>query len=213
MENKKVEVILFDLGNVLIDFDHKISAARISKFTNLTPDTIYNLFFDSQLTGDFEEGKVNPMDFYNQVKEKLDLDLDYDSFVPIWNEIFFLSEKNRTVNYITNLLKNEYRLAVLSNINALHYDYIKNNFSVFENFNNVLTSFEMKFRKPDPEIYKKALDVLGVSPDKVFYTDDRPELVEKARELGINAFVFTGIDKLSQDLKEVGININPTELK
>lgn len=213
MEKEKIKVILFDLGNVLIDFDHKIAASRISKFTNLTPEEIYNLFFDSELTGDFEEGKINPLDFYNKIKEKLNLDLDYDGFVPIWNEIFFLSEKNRTVKYIINLLKNEYKLAVLSNINALHYDYIKNNFPVFENFTNVLTSFEMKSRKPDPEIYKKALETLGVSGGQVFYTDDRPELVERARELGINAFVFTGIEKLSQDLREVGININPTEAK
>jgi len=138
--------------------------------------------------------------------------LDYDGFVPIWNEIFTLSEKNRTVNYIASLLKKDYKLAVLSNINALHYRYIKNNFSVFNNFDNVFTSFEMKAKKPDPEIYQKALGALGVSPEKAFYTDDRPELIEKARELGIKSFVFTGAEKLSQDLKSIGININPTVL-
>ncbi len=212
MGKANIEAIIFDLGNVLLDFNHKIAAARISKFTDLAPDAIYNLFFDSELTGNFEEGKISPLNFYNQVKEKLQLDLDYDGFVPIWNEIFTLSEKNRTVNYIASLLKKDYKLAVLSNINALHYRYIKNNFSVFNNFDNVFTSFEMKAKKPDPEIYQKALGALGVSPEKAFYTDDRPELIEKARELGIKSFVFTGAEKLSQDLKSIGININPTVL-
>jgi FMN phosphatase YigB (HAD superfamily) len=198
------------LGNVLVDFDHRIAANRISKFSNKNPQEIFNIFFDSELTGLFEEGKIQPKEFFLKVKEILNLKLGYNEFLPIWNEIFFLSEKNLAVYNLAKILKSHYKLALLSNINVLHFEYLKKNFShFFDAFHNIITSYEVGFRKPHPLIYKKVLDMLKVSsPPKVFYTDDRPELVEKAQELGIRSFVFKDVAGLKQDLESVGINTN-----
>ncbi|MFA5200583.1 MAG: hypothetical protein WC442_06780, partial [Candidatus Omnitrophota bacterium] len=93
----EIKVVLFDLGKVLVDFDHLRAAERISSFCKRTPLQIYNLFFESQVTIDFEAGKISPQNFYLKVKEMLDLDLSFNSFIPIWNDIFFLSPKNRSV--------------------------------------------------------------------------------------------------------------------
>jgi HAD superfamily hydrolase (TIGR01549 family) len=179
MDSSQIKAILFDLGNVLIDFDHRIATERISKFTDKSPDEIFNLFFDSELTGLF-----------------------------IWNEIFFLSKKNLTVYNLAKQLRDRYKLALVSNINILHFDYIKKNFSVFDTFNNIITSYEVGFRKPHPLIYRKALEILRIPPPQVFYTDDRPELAQSAQELGIRGFVFIGIEQLKKDLIDSGIHIN-----
>lgn len=203
-----IKAIIFDLGNVLIDFDHMIAARRISKFTDMAADDIFNLFFDSRLTASFEEGRISPLEFFSKVKEGLNLKLDYDGFVPIWNEIFFLSEKNRAVYDLAKALKKRYKVSVLSNVNILHLEYLKKNFPVFDAFHNVITSCELGFQKPHPEIYKKTLEILGVTPQDTFYTDDRAELTEKARELGIRSFVFTGVAQLQKDLLDAGVSIN-----
>jgi putative hydrolase of the HAD superfamily len=205
MDNSRIKAIIFDLGGVLIDFDHTLAAKRISKFTHKSPEEIYELFFDSKLTGDFEEGKVSPRDFFQGVKEKLSLGLDFTQFVPIWNEIFFLTDKNHKVYNLACALKNKYRLALLSNINVLHYEYLRRNFSFFDAFDKLITSCELGFRKPHPLIYEKALRILGVLPEEVFYTDDRKELVESAKELGIKAVVFKDVEQLKGDLLEAGI--------
>src|SRR3989338_6206829 len=157
MDNNNIKAVIFDLGNVLIDFDHMIAAKRISKFTDKTPQEIFNLFFDSVLTALFEEGKITPLNFFSEVKKILNSKLDYAQFLPIWNEIFFLSEKNQAVYNLAKILKDHYKIALLSNINILHFDYLKKNFSIFDAFHNVVTSFESGIRKPDPLIYKKAL--------------------------------------------------------
>jgi putative hydrolase of the HAD superfamily len=205
-----VKAIIFDLGNVLIDVDYHIAAKRISKFTETkTPAEIFGLFFDSWLTGIFEEGKISPQDFFLKVKEILNLKLDYDKFLPIWNEIFFLNEKNIAVYNLAKSFKSHYRLALLSNINILHFEYIKQKFPhLLDAFHIIITSYESGFRKPDPMIYKRAVDSLGFLPQEVFYTDDRAELVESARELGIRAVVFRDIEELKQELLNSGININ-----
>jgi putative hydrolase of the HAD superfamily len=208
MDNNKINVIIFDLGNVLVDFNHRIAADRISKFTEKSPDEIFNIFFDSELTGLFEEGKISPKDFFSKIKDMLNLELDYDAFLPIWNEIFFLTKENLAVYNLAKQLKNNYKIALLSNINILHFDYLKEKFPVFDAFHNIIASYEVGARKPHPLIYKKTLDILESLPRQVFYTDDRPELAQSAKELGIRGFVFRGIEQLKEDLVNSGVRIN-----
>ena len=208
MDNNKINAIIFDLGNVLVDFNHRIAADRISKFTDKSPDEMFNIFFDSELTGLFEEGKISPKEFFLKIKDMLNLELDYDSFLPIWNEIFFLTKENLAVYNLAKQLKNNYKIALLSNINILHFDYLKKKLPVFDAFHNIITSYEVGARKPHPLIYKKTLDILESLPHQVFYTDDRPELAQSAKELGIRGFVFRGIEQLKEDLINSGVCIN-----
>lgn len=208
MDKKEIEVLIFDLGNVLIDFDHTIAAKRIASFCDKSPQQIFDLFFASDITIVFEEGKVSPRDFYLRVKEMLGLRLEYDSFVPIWNDIFFLSAKNRVLYSLINRLRERYKTALVSNINTLHYEYVKERFPVFGVFHKVFVSFELGAIKPNHLIYKKALEDLKAEPQNVFYADDRAELVESARELGIKGFVFSSVEQLKKDLTASGVNIS-----
>ena len=97
---------------------------------------------------------------------------------------------------------------MLSNINTLHYEYLKKHFPVFGVFHQVFTSCELKLVKPDPQIYRKTLSALGAHPENVFYTDDRPELIASARELGINAVVFKEVRQLKAELLNLGVSVN-----
>lgn len=210
--SNSIKAIIFDLGNVLIDFDHRIAARKASQFSDKSAEEIFNTFFDSEITALFEEGKISPLQFFQRLKGMLNLRLDFDSFLPIWNEIFFLTEKNQEVYSLAKTLKNRYQITLLSNINILHFDYLKKNFPVFDAFHNIITSFESGFRKPHPLIYKKTLDILEVAPKNTFYTDDRPELVREASSLGIQAFIFRDIGQLKNDLLVSGVNINSIPL-
>lgn len=207
MDNQ-IKAVIFDLGNVVINFDHSIAARRISCFTDKNPQEIYNLFFNSPVTQAFEEGKIAPLDFFLAVKEMLALEISYEAFLPIWNEIFFLTEENRVVYRLAKSLNHNYKLAVLSNVNILHMDFVRKNFPVFDAFHYVFTSYELGCIKPNPLIYKKVLELLSVSPSETFYTDDRAELIEKAAELGIRAFVYKSPEQLKEDLSKCGIKID-----
>lgn len=208
MDNHKIEAIIFDLGRVLVDFDHTIAAGKISRLCDKGIDEIFSLFFDSGLISLFEEGKITPQDFFLKVKEMLGLKLAYHDFVPIWNEIFFLSRENYAVYNLAKSLKRDYKLAMITNVNILHFEYLKKDFPVFDAFHHIFTSFELGTAKPAPLIYQKALSVLETKASSVFYTDDRPELIESAKALGLRAFVFRGVEQLKQDLIGSGVKIN-----
>lgn len=201
----KIKSVIFDLGRVLIDFDHRISARKIAARSDKGEDEILKLFFDSPVTAAFEAGKASPEEFFLQIKEMLGLRMSYAEFVPAWNEIFFFSEKNRQVYELALKLKGQYKTALLSNVNILHFGYIKKAFPILDAFHTVITSFEVGCVKPSACIYNSALKLLESGPLETFYTDDREELILGARELGIRGFTFKGVEQLKSDLRSSGV--------
>ena len=55
MKNK-IKAVIFDLGNVLVGFDHRIAVKKILRHTSKSTREIYDLFFDSPFTREFEKG-------------------------------------------------------------------------------------------------------------------------------------------------------------
>jgi len=61
-------------------------------------------------------------------------------------------------------------------------------------------------RKPDPEIYYRALDIAQVRPEAVVYVEEQPMFVEVAKSLGIRAFSYSGDKVTRQTLAALGLS-------
>ena len=201
----KIEGFLFDLGNVLIDFDHSISAGKVSKLARSTEKNIYDLFFDSSITEKFEEGKISPREFHQEVNKLLGLRMSYHCFSAIWNEIFFLTKKNSDCLKLVLKLKEKYKVGMVSNINILHFKYLKDKFDIFRHFDKVILSCEVGARKPKNKIYKEAVKFFKCPPKKIIYADDRLDLIKAGEGFGFNSFVFSTVYKFKMDIIKLGI--------
>ena len=73
----------------------------------------------------------------------------------------------------------------------------------------IVSSF-VHCRKPDPEIYRLAIDSAQVPPSKIVYIDDRALLVEMAKDLGIQGIHHKNVETteaaLSMLLNKIGVN-------
>ncbi|MBU1888317.1 MAG: HAD family phosphatase [Candidatus Omnitrophica bacterium] len=187
---KKYDAILCDLGNVLINFDHRIAVRKILRYTPKNEEEIYSLFFDSSFTELYEEGKIDPAEFFRRVKKAIELDLDYDGFFLIWNDIFFETPLNKKMQDFLKKVKSVYKLVMISNLNVTHFEFLKKQMDIFKEFDRLILSYETGCRKPAPEIYRAALVSVRASSDKAFYIDDRQDLIEAASGLGIKGIVF-----------------------
>jgi putative hydrolase of the HAD superfamily len=61
-------------------------------------------------------------------------------------------------------------------------------------------------RKPDPDIYRIALDIAQVAAENVIYIDDRAMFVEIAADLGIRGIHHRGHDTTRAALEELGLS-------
>lgn len=206
MKDKNFKLILCDLGNVLLKFDHRIAVRKITEFTSVAFDDIYQFFFDSILTRKFEEGKISPLSFFEELDKRFDFKkLNFDGFVPIWGDIF---SRNEGMLELLKVLKKKYKLHLVSNINQLHYEFIAEHFpDEIKIFDKIFLSYEVGFCKPAREIYSRAMEENGFSPDQTVYIDDREDLVKAASAFGINSVIFKSVASLREDLIKIGAQV------
>lgn len=205
MNNNKYTAIICDLGNVLINFDHRIAVRKILECTPKAEEDIYNLFFDSGLTEAYEEGKISTDEFFNRVKDVLELNIGQDVFMPIWNDIFFEVPLNKKMHEFLRGAKGSYKLIMMSNLNESHFEFLKPRMLIFREFDKLILSYEVGHRKPAPEIYKVALDFVKIPASKAFYIDDRKDLIDAAEKLGIKGIVFDGNGAFNRLVKELKV--------
>jgi putative hydrolase of the HAD superfamily len=59
-----------------------------------------------------------------------------------------------------------------------------------EVFDEIILSFEVGLRKPDPAIYREALGRLDVEPDRAVFVDDQQEYCDGAAAIGIETYLI-----------------------
>lgn len=72
-------------------------------------------------------------------------------------------------------------------------------------FDHKVLSFEVGHWKPDPRIFQKALSFSNCAPEECFYTDDVPEFIASAKEVGLNGEIFIDVPTLKKELVKRGI--------
>ena len=192
-----MKVVVFDLGNVITPFDFHICCKRLADYSPHSPQHIYQHIFKSQVIYDYEEGRLTSHEFFARLQDELQLNLDFDSFRPVWEEIF---TEDTAVSQIIRKLKNGYRLFLLSNTNELHFGYIHRNFDVLKLFDEYILSHKVGHMKPHPHIYQQALKLASVPAEEVIYIDDKPDYAQVASDLGFRGVHFTSATLLEQDL-------------
>jgi glucose-1-phosphatase len=211
MPQPSIEVILYDLGNVILPFNHYQIAEKLSQFCQKKelgdPQGIFSYLFDLQkgVMNRFDAGHVSPREFFQSIKEHLGLSISFDEFIPIWNDIFV---EDQEVSRIILSQKGRWRLGLLSNTDALHFNYILSKFSIMRAFDKWILSYEVGFKKPAVEIFQTAIAWASVEPQKILFIDDMEKHVEVAIALGIQGIHFISAEQLK---KELSLKLSPRE--
>ncbi len=198
-----IEVILYDLGNVILPFNHYQIAEKLSRFCQKKelddPQKIFSYLFDLKkgMINDFEVGNVSPQEFFQSIKEHLGLSISFDEFIPIWTDIF---SENVEVSQIILAQKGRWRLGLLSNTDQLHFHYILSKFSIMKAFDKWILSYEVGFKKPAVEIFQRAIAWASVEPQKILFIDDVKTHVDVAISLGIQGIHFLSAEQLKREL-------------
>jgi FMN phosphatase YigB (HAD superfamily) len=204
--SKRPELILFDIGSVIIDVDHLEIATRLAKssedprYTDQAEVLSALKSVSAPLINDYDTGKISSESFYQQMVSTYQLTMDFDAFREAWNSCF---RENVQVSALVNRLGQDYRLFLLSNTNAMHFECLQATFPVIRNVKTAILSYEVRSRKPERAIYEHALKLGDVPAESVWYVDDRIEFVNAATQLGIHAIQFQTASKLIEDFHPI----------
>ncbi len=198
-----IRAIVFDLGNVLIPFDWKRGYEAFAQASLYPADEVRRRIKETDLFESFELGRVEPRIAAGRISSLLGLNVTFDQFRRIWSSIF-LPESILGEDMLAGL-HTRYRLLLLSNTDAIHYGWIRENYPILRHFDDAVLSFELGLRKPEPGIYRDAVARACCEPGEMFFTDDREENVVGARQVGIDAVQFQSAGQLEQELHDRGV--------
>jgi putative hydrolase of the HAD superfamily len=200
-----IKALIFDLGRVLLNVDYDAGYARMAAFCGLSRDEIERRLRASGLSYAFESGLIPPREFARQVCELIGAAVSFEDFREIW---YAVVDQGAIIpeEFIASLHR-DYRLVLLSNTNELHFEMLKQRCPILSHFDACTLSYELGVQKPAEAIYRDAVAKAGCEPRECFYTDDIQEYVEAARQIGIQAAPFRGLEQLKTDLRAAGVAI------
>jgi len=191
---------LFDLGNTLIKLAYERVLENICRDASVKRDELIEILEEPGGYRDMERGAVTFLDFYELVVDKSGYRGSARDFHTIWSDFF--DGPILGIEGLLERIRARYRVGFLSNSNEVHAEEIPKKFAaLFQKDDRFIFSHRFKVAKPDPEIFRRALEVLGAQAPQVVFIDDLIENVTAARSIGMQAFQFIDTISLTRELE------------
>jgi len=183
-----IKAIIFDCFGVLVGRGFE------ETYRTAGGDPIKDQEFITDMLGQTNLGLISQADFNTAMATKLGI-TDQD-----WQDVLHKVEQpNMELLAYIKELRQQYKLAVLSNANRGLIDYLES-MSGEHYFDDIIVSAEVGLTKPDPEIYSYTAERLGVELDECVFIDDREALLEPAKALGMWTILYQDFAQLHRDL-------------
>ncbi|MCA9187887.1 MAG: HAD family phosphatase [Pirellulaceae bacterium] len=207
MSRTKIQFVYFDLGRVLVHFDHEQMCRQMAEVSGLPVDRVRDVVLHGDMLQLSETGELNARQYYDEYCRRLKVKPDFDALKLAGSAIFEVY--TQMLPLVTHLRATGQRMGVLSNTNDAHWEYCVATYRFLTSlFDFAALSFEIGAVKPDAKIYQAAADMAGVAPDEIFFTDDRADNVEGARAFGFDAVQFENPQQLARQLRARGLAFN-----
>lgn len=204
MNEVKIKAVVFDVGNVLIDWDPKYlyrklieDEEEIERFLTEVCHYQWNLEQDrGRLFAEAIAGKIAEFPHHEEWIRAYD---------ERWPEMVS-GPIQGTVDILNELKDRAFPLYAITNFSREKWDIATQVFPFLNHFNGVTVSADVKLLKPDPVIYHHFLKTFSLEPSTLLFVDDRAENVQAAIDAGFHAVVFTTPEQFRDDLKKFGVS-------
>ena len=218
MALQRPKFLYFDMGNVLLNFDHHLACRQMGAVAGVPADRVWEFVFAGDLELRYEAGQLDDDEFFELFCRHTLKRPNRPALLHAASEIFELNVS--IVPLVAALSAAGNRMGVLSNTCGPHWSYctainqavgqygvprygiLAHSFEVFA------LSYQIGACKPDPAIYAAAAKLAGCAPGEIFFVDDIAAHVAGARAAGFDAVQYTTTAALAADLRARGLRFN-----
>lgn len=188
--------IIFDLGNVLLDFKPEEYLKTKIVEVDKVPEVHKELFQSEEWVmldrGTLTEEEAKRIIIKNSNKNGHLIKLAFEN----WYEL--LTPIEDSVKVMKELKDAKYKVYFLSNFHLLAFEYVTKRYDFFNLFDGGIVSYKEKLIKPEDGIYKRIIEEYQIKPEESIFIDDSHGNIEGARKLNFETILF----KNSKDLRE-----------
>ena len=202
--NNYIKAIIFDLGNVLIDWN----PAYV--FDPMFDDEVRkNYFFQNICTPDWNEEQDAGRPIKQATEELVAKHPEWKDYIEAfygkWTDMLG-GPIQKSVDIFRELKeKEQYKLYALTNWSAELFPIALERYEFLHWFDGRVVSGEEKMRKPFPKFYQVLLDRYELKPEQTLFIDDSLRNIKAAEELGIVSIHFKSSVQLREELKKRGV--------
>jgi putative hydrolase of the HAD superfamily len=201
----RITTLFLDIGGVMLtnwrDRSMRVRAAEQFGLDVTEMDERHHMTFDT-----YEVGKVSLDEYLDRVIFYRDRAFPREEF-----KAFMLAQSQSYPEMIQMVrgLKARYglKVAVISNEGRELTVHRIRRFELGTFVDFFIASCFVHCRKPDPDIYRIALDIAQVAPAQVAYIEDRVMFVEVSRGLGFQSIHHTGYESTRAHLAALGLSM------
>jgi len=209
-----IKTIVFDIGNVVWNYEPPCLPFHnnLAKLLDISPETYKQEYF--KVYQAFETDNLRLLSWCQRFNPKI----NQDQINALLHQFLSPATHKKYLNQdVVNLIKNlkcNYTIGYLSNGENYFIPFVYHPLDYLFHFQ--LISSQIGFRKPGPLAYREIFKHVNCQPQEVVYIDDKQENIIGAKNIGLNAILFTGYQPLLADLslylpkKDIFISPTPT---
>jgi glucose-1-phosphatase len=200
-----IQVIIFDIGGVLIRTEDQEPRRQIEQRLGLAPGAAEFIVFNSESGLRTQRGEFTEEENWLRVQRELNLS---DNDLSDFRREFWAGDKLdcELINYIRRL-HGRYQTAIISNAMPGLMTLVTGKYPIADAFDVIVGSGDVKVAKPDPAIFQLTLEQLGRRPAEAIFIDDSLTNIQGAQAAGLHTIHYTrGVD-VPAALAQYGIRV------
>ena len=198
------DVVLFDVGGVLLTngWDHNERAAIFQQFS------LDKAAFEARHPDPYdawERDTISPSDYLKATVFYEPRPFTEEQFIEAM-KVLSVPIPDNAISVLEEIAASgKFMVGVLNNESRLLHEYRMKKYGIGQHLDLQLSSCYLGMRKPDADIYRRAIDILGRPASRIVFIDDRKGNADAAAAAGMTAIQFLGEVKLRHDLQQLGI--------
>lgn len=197
-----LRAVIFDYGLVLSGPADPEAHAALLRRTGLSHEAFeerYWLLPERQL---YDKGQMSGLEYWRSFMGQIGKAADEKEIAELTliDAQMWTTENPATIAWARQLKAAGIKTAILSNMGDAIAENIQKNLSWVHEFDHQIWSYTLKTGKPASEIYLHALRLLEVKAQESLFVDDRQRNLDGAAAVGMETCLFSGIDRLRQEL-------------
>ncbi len=194
-------VILFDLGNVLVEVTgYRVIADWLGE-SDL--DAVVAHWLESPVVQRFERGQCSVETFATAIVDEYKIDMTSSEFIAAF-KAWPLGLSPGAAQLVSESRRSN-TVACFSNTNAVHWNGQTDHEKIRSMFDATFASHEIGLVKPERAAFQYVVDRLGVAPEEVVFLDDAEQNAAAARAIGIHGYRAYGVDEARAVLTDLDL--------
>lgn len=180
----RIDLLLLDVDGVLVQYQRAQRVLHLARALDVAPETVQAALYDSGLEAQHDCGALDGPTYLARLGQQLGRTVDVHTWIAARQ-----AASHPQPAVLQRLQALQLPLAVLTNNGALMVQalptLLPELFPALQD--RVFCSADFGLRKPEPAVFLRTLDVLGVAPSHTLFVDDLFANVRGARAAGLHA--------------------------